>query len=52
MSAYKMEWNHKDEPAQKSMFIVDKDSDPLNNDMLLFEKTQFNEIHVSQLHCS
>ncbi len=39
MNAYKMEWNHKGETPHKSMFIVDKDNDPLNDDMLLFEKT-------------
>ena len=41
MNAYKLEWNNKEEKKgnKKNMIIVDKDEDPYNNDMLLFEKT-------------
>jgi hypothetical protein len=40
MNAYKMEWKQNIESRNK--ILVDKDSDPFNDDMLLFEKTQFN----------
>ena len=32
---------------KQKMFIIDDDDDPLNDKMLLFEKTEYNNFQIS-----